>query len=73
MCTESLYGLRQAPRQWYFKLTSALLQYGFQQSPLNHSLFIYHQNGIFLALLIDVNDMMLVQNSSKRRHQFMSY
>ena len=36
---KSLYGLRQAPRQWYFKLAKALLAYGFKQSPLDHSLF----------------------------------
>lgn len=37
---KSLYGLKQARRQWNLKLTEALLSSGFHQSNLNHSLFI---------------------------------
>ena len=70
---KSLYGLRQAPHQWYFKLASALLQYGFRQSPFDHSLFIFHQNGIFLALLIYVDDLVLAGNRPEHCHQFKSY
>ena len=36
-------------------------------------LFIYRQNGIFLALLIYVDDLVLARNSSEHCRQFKSY
>ena len=38
---KSLYGLRQAPRCWFAKLTDALLEFGFTQSYSDYSLFSY--------------------------------
>ncbi|WVZ20696.1 hypothetical protein V8G54_008018 [Vigna mungo] len=56
---KSLYGLRQASRQWNSKLTSALISYGFSQSSADHSLFIYHSSNSFIALLVYVDDIVL--------------
>jgi len=63
---KSLYGLRQAPRQWFSKLASALRDYGFQQSPFDHSLFTFARKGVFLALLIYVDDLVLTGNDTQR-------
>lgn len=38
---KSLYGLRQASRNWYQKFTTALLKIKCKQSHADHSLFIY--------------------------------
>ena len=40
----SLYGLRQASRQWYAKLSQFLLSNGYVLSVADHSLFIKTQN-----------------------------
>ncbi|XP_038986484.1 uncharacterized mitochondrial protein AtMg00810-like [Phoenix dactylifera] len=56
------FGLKQASRQWYSKLSQALLNYGFEQSKSDHSLFIYKYDSIFLALLVYVNDIILASD-----------
>ncbi|XP_062100141.1 uncharacterized mitochondrial protein AtMg00810-like [Humulus lupulus] len=60
---KSLYGLKQASRQWYSKLNTTLLQHGFTQSPSDHSLFIKSKSGVFLALLIYVDDILITNNN----------
>ncbi|CAH9054102.1 unnamed protein product [Cuscuta epithymum] len=53
----SLYGLKQASRQWNAKLTSALLDKGFLQSTADPSLFIRKTDNCFIALLVYVDDI----------------
>ena len=49
---KSLYGLKQASRQWFIKLSTALKKTNFKQSKAVHSLFIQSQNGKFTVLFI---------------------
>nr|KYP54918.1 Retrovirus-related Pol polyprotein from transposon TNT 1-94 [Cajanus cajan] len=56
---KSLYGLKQASRQWYNKLSTCLLSFGYKHSPHDHSLFTKTANGLFTALLIYVDDLIL--------------
>jgi len=58
-----LYGLKQTSRQWNSKLTQIVIQLGYVQSIIDHSLFICTNNHSFIALLIYVNDIMLVDNN----------
>jgi histone deacetylase 1/2 len=55
----SLYGLRQAPRVWFSRLTDQLQAIGFIGSQADHSLYIYHQGSTLIYLLIYVNDIIL--------------
>nr|GEV20470.1 retrovirus-related Pol polyprotein from transposon TNT 1-94 [Tanacetum cinerariifolium] len=59
---KSLYGLRQAPRCWFSKLSSALKKYGFVQSYSNYSLFTLQQNGVQLNVLVYVDDLIVSGN-----------
>ncbi|CAM8937760.1 unnamed protein product [Rhodiola kirilowii] len=61
---KSLYGLKQAPRQWYSRFSDVLVSFGFVQSLNDHSLFTYNKEGIFLALLVYVDDVILTGTSS---------
>ncbi|PKI38322.1 hypothetical protein CRG98_041280 [Punica granatum] len=70
---KSLYGLRRASRNWYSKFATALIQYGFQQSEADYSLFTYSHAGIFLAVLVYVDDMILVTNNSVSCACFKNY
>lgn len=60
---KSLYGLKQANRQWFNKLTTFLLTYGFTQSYADTSLFTLTKDGSFTALLVYVDDIILAGNT----------
>ncbi|GJS61387.1 ribonuclease H-like domain-containing protein [Tanacetum coccineum] len=47
---KSLYGFKQPPRQWNAKLTTALVEHGFEQSKFDYSLYTKHRSGMFIAL-----------------------
>ncbi|KAL0331168.1 UNVERIFIED_CONTAM: Retrovirus-related Pol polyprotein from transposon TNT 1-94 [Sesamum angustifolium] len=55
----SLYGLKQASRQWNLEFTSKLTQFGFQQSQHDHYLFIKHTDSGMLVFLVYVDDVLL--------------
>ncbi|GJX78233.1 ribonuclease H-like domain-containing protein [Tanacetum coccineum] len=61
---KSLYGLKQAPRKWNEKLVSVLLENGFTQSKNDFSLFTKNKNGIFVALLVCVDDIVITRNNN---------
>lgn len=55
---KSLYGLKQASRQWNHKLSSLILGDGFAHS--DHSLFIKNIVTVFLAVLVYVDDILIL-------------
>jgi Reverse transcriptase (RNA-dependent DNA polymerase) len=56
---KSLYGLCQAPRAWFEKLSSTLIGFGFNASTYDPSMFLAHHQGHVLILLVYVDDIVV--------------
>lgn len=55
----SLYGLKQASREWNHVFCAALQEFGFQQSVHDNCLFTKSTNTSFLALIVYVDDILI--------------
>ena len=58
---KSLYGLKEAPREWYQKFHQFMLSQGYAQSETNHCLYTRQaKDGSLLILTLYVDDMLIV-------------
>ena len=58
----SLYGLKQASRAWFARLSSFLISHGYKQCTSDHSFFIKHGCNTIVILLVYVGDIVLSGN-----------
>nr|GEY16982.1 retrovirus-related Pol polyprotein from transposon TNT 1-94 [Tanacetum cinerariifolium] len=61
---KSLYGLKQTTRQWFAKLSNALLSFGYKRSKANYSLFTTTNPEGFTAVLVYVDDLIITSSDS---------
>lgn len=55
----SLYGLKQASRQWNAEITKHLISFGFTQSHADNCLFTYNSSKGTLILIVYVDDLLI--------------
>lgn len=58
-----MYGLKQASRQWYAKLSDTLRSVGFQHSKNDYSLFCKQQGSCIFLLAVYVDDIIVTGNN----------
>ena len=56
---KSLYGLKQASRQWYMKFENFMEENGFLKCDTDHCCFIKRYDESYVILLIYVDDMLI--------------
>ena len=61
---KSLYGLKQAARQWNKRLHSVLLHMGFKQLQSDHSIYLYNQNEVHIIMPIYIDDITLASSNA---------
>ena len=59
---KALYGLRQAPRAWYNRIDSYLMNNGFNRSSNESTLYNKTEQGKILMVCIYVDDMIYTNN-----------
>jgi histone deacetylase 1/2 len=69
---KSIYGLKQAYRAWFNRLSNTLLALGFHNSQFDPSLFTYHLENIHAFLLVYVDDILVTSNDQNFVHCLIS-
>ncbi|CAM8965547.1 unnamed protein product [Rhodiola kirilowii] len=70
---KSIYGLKQASRQWFSRFSDSLLAFGFQQSLEDYSLFTLKTDNHFIILLVYVDDVVLTGTSPSLINQIKEF
>jgi len=65
---QSIYGLKQSPRQWHRKLTRFLTLLGFKSAKFNPCVFIYVDKQLVVAICMD--DLTLCRPDGPDRENF---
>ncbi len=60
---KSLYGLKQSPRMWYFKMHEFLLGLGFESSQNDPCLYVRHSTAGVLLIGLYVDDLLIAGSS----------
>ena len=67
---KSIYGLKQATRQWFLKFSAALSRLGFTTGTSDHTLFLKSfADGHFLSVLVYVDDIIVAGSSASHSRQ----
>jgi hypothetical protein len=62
---KALYGLTQAPRAWFSRLSKKLMQLELKESKTNTSLFYFRKGDIVMFILIYVDDIIVMSSKQE--------
>lgn len=69
----SLYGLKQAGREWHTLLASTLREWGFVQSKIDVCMFTYSRGDSKIWVVVWVDDCVIADNDATLREEFVSW
>jgi hypothetical protein len=62
---KSIYGLKQASRQWYLKFDETIRSFGFKENEEDNCIYAKFRNEKFIFLIWYVNDILLASNDAR--------
>ena len=62
---KALYGLKQSSSAWFGRFSLAMKNYGYKQCNSDHTLFPKHREGMATALIIYIDDMIIIGNDDE--------
>ena len=63
---KSLYGLKQAARQWNKKLHVTLVELGYRRMESDRSVYVYTKDGVLVVIPVFIDDITLASNSQSK-------
>ena len=60
---KSIYGLKQASRQWYMKFHNIITSFGFEENIVDQCIYIKVSGSKFMFLVLYVDDILLASNN----------
>ncbi|KAL1224686.1 Retrovirus-related Pol polyprotein from transposon TNT 1-94 [Cardamine amara subsp. amara] len=70
---KSIYGLKQASRQWYLKFDEIITKFGFKENVLDPCIYLKITGSKFIFLVLYVDDILLDSNDLGLLHQTKTY
>ncbi|CAM8884098.1 unnamed protein product [Rhodiola kirilowii] len=58
----SIYGLKQASRQWYLKFNDTIISFGFKENIVDQCIYLKVSGSKFIFLILYVDDILLATN-----------
>ncbi|KAL0549396.1 hypothetical protein IC582_013878 [Cucumis melo] len=58
----SIYGLKQASKQWYIKFNDTITSFGFKENIVDRCIYLKISGSKFIILVLHVDDIMLATN-----------
>ena len=59
---ESIYGLKQASRQWYLKFDETIRKFGFKENVEDNCIYAKFKNAKYIFLILYVDDILLASS-----------
>jgi hypothetical protein len=59
---KSIYGLKQASRQWYLKFDKTIKEFGFKENVEDNCVYAKFKNGKYIFLILYVDDILLASS-----------
>lgn len=63
---KALYGLCQAPRAWYARLSKSLAELGLMKCSFKHTIYIKHEGNEFLIVGVYVDNLLVMGTKMSR-------